>query len=77
MGSSPISKKTINESFYDIIDTLCGRFIGLTPFQVLEAETRMVYNLYTDCIIHDANNKKKGAKKENAEWVTSKTATWH
>lgn len=63
---------TINESFYEVIETLCNRFIGLSPFEVMNSNTSDVYDLFVDVIIHDLKN-----KKEKEGWVTSKTATWH
>ena len=69
--ASPISLKSINETFYDVIDALCNRYIGLSPFEVMNADTRDVYDLYVDVIIHDL--KEKNPK----EFVTSKNATWY
>ena len=75
LNASPMTKaKTIDETFFDLIDTLCGRFFGLSPFEVLNMETRDVFDLYVDVIIHD----KKGKKTDtNEQWVTSENATWH
>lgn len=82
LSASPLYKKTIDETFFDLVDCLCGRFIGLSPFEVLNMETRDVYDLYVDVIIHDSKQKKTGAngrqaESEQSEWVTSKTATWY
>ena len=74
MGDNPPpTNKTINEIMFDMIDTLCKRFVGLTPFEVLNAPTKQVFELWVDMIIHDSNNKDE----EKCEWVTSKNATWH
>lgn len=59
-----------------MIETLCGRFFGLSPLEVMNSETRDVYDLYCDIIIHDSNTK-KDSKGQNEVWVTSKNATWH
>lgn len=66
------NKQSISESFYNVVETLCNRFIGLSPFEVINAETRDVYDLFVDVVIYDSKNKKA---KEG--WVSSKTATWH
>lgn len=55
-----------------MIDTLCNRFLGLSPFDVMNADTRDVYDLYVDVIIHDLKEK-QGTKK----YVTSENATWY
>lgn len=70
-NTSPSQTKTINEAYYDIVETLCSRFVGLSPFEVINQELRDVYDLYVDIAIHDFKNKKKEG------WVTSKTASWH
>ena len=59
-----------------MVDTLCGRFMGLTPFDVLNSPTKQVFDIWVDVIIHDQNNKDK-QNEEKIEWVTSKNATWH
>lgn len=59
-----------------MIETLCGRFIGLTPFEVLNSPTKQVFELWVDVILHDQNKNGK-QKEEQIEWVTSKNATWH
>ena len=73
-GTPPIIK-SIEESFFDLINCLCGRFIGLSPFEILNRPTREVYDLYTDVVIHD--RKEKQGNNEQDVWVTSKNATWH
>lgn len=77
MGDNPPpSNKTIDEILFEMIDTLCGRFMGLTPFDVLNSPTKQVFELWVDVIIHDQNNKDRQSE-EKIEWVTSKNATWH
>lgn len=77
MGDNPPpSNKTIDEIFFEMIETLCGRFIGLTPFEVLNSPTKQVFELWVDVILHDQNKNGK-QKEEQIEWVTSKNATWH
>lgn len=75
LSASPISNKSMEETYFDILDRLCGRFMALSPFEVLNSETADVYGLYVAAIIHDSKEKKKGTGQD--EWVTSKTATWH
>lgn len=60
---------------FDIVNVLCGRFMGLSPFEVLNTDISDVYMLYTDCIVHDY--KEKNGNKNQEVWVTSKTANWH
>ena len=67
--------KSVEETFFDLVDCLCGRFVGLSPFEILNRPTREVYDLYADCIIHD--RREKGGGKKQDEWVTSANATWH
>lgn len=77
MGENPpSSNKTIDEILFEMIDTLCGRFMGLTPFEVLNSPTKQVFELWVDVIINDQNKNGK-QKEEQIEWVTSKNATWH
>lgn len=77
MGDNPPpSNQTIDEILFSMINTLCERFIGLTPFEVLNSPTKQVFDLWIDVIIHDQNSKGK-QKEEKIEWVTSKNATWH
>lgn len=77
MGENPpSSNKTIDEILFEMIDTLCGRFMGLTPFEVLNSPTKQVFELWVDVIINDQNKNGK-QKEERVEWVTSKNATWH
>ena len=74
--NAPSVLKTERELNFDIINTLCGRFMGLSPFEVLNAEIGEVFDLYVDCIIHDYKEK-DGKKEQDEVWVTSKNATWH
>lgn len=75
--ASPVVKtKSVREGFHEIVDALCGRFMGLSPFEVMNADLEDVYSLYVDVIIHD-NKEKKTPTRSETEWVTSKTATWH
>lgn len=48
--------------------------MGLSPFEVINADLEDVFNLYVDCIIHARREK---GQNSNDEWVTSKNATWH
>lgn len=73
---SPPVFKTTDQIYFELIDCLCSRFIGLSPFEVLNRPTREVFDLYVDCIINDRKEKKPGSKQKD-QWVTSKTATWH
>ena len=50
--------------------------MGLSPFDVLNAELGEVYDLYIDCIIHDFKEK-NGNQEQGEVWVTSQNATWH
>lgn len=72
-SSSPYFKKSVREGFYDVVDALCGRFQGLSPFDVLNADVGDVYDLYVDVVIHDYKEKQK----PQGVWVTSKDASWH
>lgn len=74
-GAPPVFKTT-DEIFFELINTLCNRFIGLSPFEVLNRPTREVFDLYVDCIKHD-RKKSNGGNNQQEVWVTSKTATWH
>lgn len=62
--------------YFNIIDALCNRFIGLSPFEVLNTPIEEVFDLYVDVVLHDYKNKNK-QQDNNEEWVTSKNATWH
>jgi hypothetical protein len=78
----PPTNQTIDEIFFGIIDTLCRRYQGLTPFVVLNTPTNEVLNVWTDMILYDRNNKDQDEqngkqKADRIEWVTSKNATWH
>lgn len=68
--------KSVREGFHEIIDGLCGRFSGLSPFEVMNTDLQDVYTLYVDVIIHD-NRIKKTQTHANEVWVTSENATWH
>ena len=80
-GNPPPTDKTIDEIFFGIIDTLCRRYQGLTPFVVLNTPTNEVFNVWTDMILFDRENQDqnehRNQKTERIEWVTSKNATWH
>lgn len=59
-----------------MIDALCNRFMALSPFEVLNTDMALVFDIYVNCIIHD--KKTKGtSKQEGDQWVTSQTADWH
>lgn len=58
------------------MDLLTKRFVGLSPFEVLNTPTSEVFDLYVDCVLHDRKEKTK-SKQQDAIWVTSKNATWH
>lgn len=75
-GGTPPVTKTGEEIFFDVIDALCNRFMGLSPFEVLNRPTREVFDLYINCIIHD-RREKNGNKEQGDVWVTSANATWH
>lgn len=73
--ASPYKKiKTVREDFHDIVDALCNKYLGLSPFEVLNSDIEDVYELYVDVIIHDWKEKNP---QQQPVWVTSKTATWH
>lgn len=73
-NTSPPSFKTIDEIFFEIVEKLCERFIGLSPFEVLNTPIGEVFDLYVDVIIHDMKEK-QGSNQD--QWVTSANATWH
>lgn len=74
-NASPVQKaKSVREVWFELIDNLCNRFIGLSPFEVMNTDLKDVYDLYVDVIIHDKQEKNI---KNDGEWVTSKNATWH
>ena len=76
VSSSPSSPNlTTSEILFDIVDTLCGRFMALSPIEVMNAPLEDVMDLYVDCVLHKKREKK--GKSSDGEWVTSKTATWH
>lgn len=70
-SSSP-STLTTGEMLFDILDALCGRFVALSPFEVLNAPLADVLDLYVDSVLKE--RRKKGS---TDVWVTSKTASWH
>lgn len=41
----------------------------------MNMDTRDVYDLYVDVVIHDS--KEKDHKEDRKVWVTSETASWH
>lgn len=76
MEAPPVKTiKSVREGFFDIIDALCGRFMGLSPFDVMNNDLKDVYDLYVDVVIHDYKSKNKTG--EPIQWVTSKNASWH
>lgn len=76
VSSSPTSSKlTTSEILFDIVDGLCGRFMGMTPFEVMNAPLDDVMDLYVDSVLSEKRKKKE--KSPQDEWVTSKTASWH
>lgn len=58
-----------------IVDVLCQRFMGLSPYEVMNAPLDQTYALWVYCILHDSKKKQKA--NENVEWVNSTNATWH
>jgi hypothetical protein len=75
VSSSPTSSnQTTGEILFGIVDSLCGRFMALSPFEVMNSPLEDVMDLYVDCILHEKKDKKG---KPSEEWVTSKTASWH
>ncbi len=74
-NAPPVKKiQSVREVWFEMIDNLCNRFVGLSPFEVMNSDLKDVYELYVDVIIHDRKHKKSTP---NEEWVTSKNATWH
>lgn len=75
-SSSPKSSKlTTSEILFDMLDGLCGRFMALSPFEVMNAPLEDVIDLYVDCMLQ--KKREKNGKSSEGEWVTSKTASWH
>lgn len=73
----PIKKnKSMSENWYEIIDGLCNRFMGLSPFEVMNTDIHDVYQLYVDVIIHN-QKENENPTSDNRMWVTSKNASWH
>lgn len=50
--------------------------MALSPFEVLNTDIALVFDIYVNCIIHDKKNK-NSKNNEGEEWVTSQNATWH
>lgn len=73
-NGAPSVTKTERENNFGIVDTLCQRFTGLSPFEVMHADLTDVMALYTDTVINDSNEKKGNTQDV---WVTSANATWH
>lgn len=57
--------------YFEILETLCTRFMSLSPIEILNTDIVQVLDLYVACAISDYNKKKK------EQWVTSKNATWY
>lgn len=74
--SAPPSKQTDREYAFDIVNVLCSRFVGLSPFEVLNTDFAEVMGLYVDSVIHDYKEK-HGNTEQGDIWVTSANATWH
>jgi hypothetical protein len=51
--------------------------MGLSPFEVLNADLGDVLDLYVKCIIHDNKENTNKNNNNNEVWQTSKTANWH
>ena len=78
-NNAPSQNQTTREHYFDVVDTLCKRFIGLSPFEVLNTDMSVVYDLFVDTGLHDYKDKNEnnGNNKHKDVWVTSKNATWH
>ena len=74
-NAAPSINKTNKEIEHDILDVLCGKFMGLSPFEVLHTDLSDVLDLYVNCVIKDS--KEKTNTKEGDVWVTSQNANWH
>ena len=48
--------------------------MALSPFEILNTDIALVFDLYVNCIIHDKKDKKQTS---GDIWVTSQTANWH
>ena len=72
-SDAPPVNQSVRASFHAIVAYLCGAFVGLSPFEVMNTEIGDVYDLYVDALIyqHRKENKADGV------WVTSRTASWH
>ena len=81
-NTTPENKEiTYRETFFSIIETLTNRFTGLSPFDLLNAPTSEVLELWTDVIINSKKDGKPVKKSENEittepEMVYSYNATW-
>ena len=74
LSGAPSVNKTDRECNFGIVDTLCQRFTGLSPFEVMHADLADVMALYTDTVINDHKEKTNNSQDV---WVTSENATWH
>lgn len=74
LSGAPSVTKTERENNFGIVDTLCQRFTGLSPLEVMHADLADAMALYTDTVINDSNEKKSNSQDV---WVTSANATWH
>ena len=65
--------------FLDIIDGLCGRYMGLSPVELMNSDLKDVFDLYVYAVLkgYKSENKQQMTDHGGAVWVTSKTATWH
>lgn len=73
-------KITYRETFYSIIETLTAKFTGLSPFDLLNANTSEVLELWTDTIINSKKDRKHttaGAQITTEETVYSWNSSWY
>ena len=56
---------------------LCGKFMGLSPFEVLHTDLNDVLDLYVNCVIKDSKENKNKTNDRGDQWLTSNTANWH
>lgn len=73
-SAAPSINKTNKELEFDILSVLCDKFMGLSPFEVLNTNLEDVLDLYVNCVIHESKNK---TNKEGDQWLTSNNASWH
>lgn len=68
-----------NEMFFEIVDGLCKRYMGLSPIEVMNSNIKDVFDLYVYVVLkgYKGENEPQKADQGGAVWVTSKTATWH